>query len=579
MNRVSTFGKRISTRLALLLTLALLPLGLISLYQTQQVIEDAQDVTRASLMSETVSASHAGRELIQQALGAAQGLGVAVLDMPLEACNAVMQEFVEGHQTFSFAGLITPGLQTECNSAATPTDVSQSPTILAAVDANRPYVDFTIRGTYSGEAVTIAVHPVMRDEEVVGLISISIPHRIISALIDEASSVETVRIATINSAGDIVVANNTVKEAQGFLPRDITNQGLSELQDETFEAVSSNGERRFYAVSSVLPHSVVMVGSWPVEENESVIGGLQSSLALIFPIVMWIAGIAVAYIGLQRLVIRHVSGLRSAMRRFALGDRTVAALTLDDPPEELAEAARAFSRMALIISEAEIRQQKDLQDKEVLLKEVHHRVKNNLQLIVSIMNMEMRNAETPEARRMLRGLQRRVRGLATLHRTLYASPDMTTVDGGELVRAVVEDVAQVSLSPEIAMSVDVIPADLYPDQAVPLSMLSAEALTNAVKYVGRPADGSEPRICVSLVRLEDGDRLRLRIANTRGTPVSATEDESPETSGLGSRLMKAFVMQIEGEAEVTEDEGQYVYDVLFSRREFAKDAEGRRTAA
>ena len=579
MNRVSTFGKRISTRLALLLTLALLPLGLISLYQTQQVIDDAQDVTRASLMSETVAASHAGRELIQQALGAAQGLGAAVVGMPVDSCNAVMQEFVRSHETFSFAGLITPELQTDCNSAATPTDVSQSPTILDAVEAKRPYVDFTIRGTYSGEAVTVAVQPIRRGEELVGMISISIPHRIISALIAEASSVETVRIATINSNGDIVVANNTVKEAQGFLPRDITNQGLSELRDETFEAVSNDGERRLYAVSSVLPQSVVMVGSWPVEDGETVIGGLQSGLALVFPIVMWIAGIAVAYVGLQRLVIRHVSGLRSAMRRFALGDRTVAALTLDDPPEELAEAARAFSRMALIISEAEIRQQKDLQDKEVLLKEVHHRVKNNLQLIVSIMNMEMRNAETPEARRMLRGLQRRVRGLATLHRTLYASPDMTTVDGGELVRAVVEDVAQVSLPPDVSLSVDVIPADLYPDQAVPLSMLSAEALTNAVKYVGRPADGSGPRICVSLVRLDDGDRLRLRIANTKGAAVTVQDEEGPGTSGLGSRLMKAFVMQIEGEAEVVEDEGQYLYDVVFSRREFATDADGRRAAA
>ncbi|MEN9061938.1 hypothetical protein ABFB10_13890 [Ponticoccus litoralis] len=331
MNRVSTFGKRISTRLALLLTLALLPLGLISLYQTQQVIDDAQDVTRASLMSETVAASHAGRELIQQALGAAQGLGAAVVGMPVDSCNAVMQEFVRSHETFSFAGLITPELQTDCNSAATPTDVSQSPTILGAVDAKRPYVDFTIRGTYSGEAVTVAVQPIRRGEELVGMISISIPHRIISALIAEASSVETVRIATINSNGDIVVANNTVKEAQGFLPRDITNQGLSELRDETFEAVSNDGERRLYAVSSVLPQSVVMVGSWPVEDGETVIGGLQSGLALVFPIVMWIAGIAVAYVGLQRLVIRHVSGLRSAMRRFALGDRTVAALTLGRP--------------------------------------------------------------------------------------------------------------------------------------------------------------------------------------------------------------------------------------------------------
>lgn len=576
MSRVRSLVKGLSARLALIMTLALLPLGLISLYQTSQVIEDAEAVARSSLMSETVAVSHVGRELIREALGAAQGLGAAALDMSADKCSRSMASFVSNHDFFSFAGFITPDGQMNCNSAATPTDVSGSPIIKAAFESDKPYVDFTLRGTYSGEAVTIAAHPVRRGGVMRGLVSISIPHRLISTMLEETSASEEIKVATINLHGEIVASSGTLEESRKFLPRGFDLKDLVDLGGETFESISVNGERRLYAVSAVLPRSVVMVGSWPMESGTTGVGPLQSGLALAFPIVMWIAGIGVAWLGLQRLVVRHVRGLRSAMRRFALGDRSVAGLTLDDPPEELAEAARAFSRMTLIIADAEARQARDLRDKEVLLKEVHHRVKNNLQLIASIMNMQMRNAESPETRQMLRGLQRRVRGLATLHRTLYTSLDMMTVDGGDIVRAVIQDLAQGALPQGVELKIDVIEADLYPDQAVPLSMLSAEALTNAAKYIGKPEDGPA-QINVSLSQLEDG-RLRLRIANTKGTPVGGIPDEIISSSGLGRRLMQAFVTQIEGESEVTETDNSYIYDVVFARRDFEAEAGKNRAA-
>lgn len=576
MNRAKTVLRSLSARLALLLTLALLPLGLISLYQTREVIEDAQRVRRNSLMSETVSVTHAGRELIQEALGAAQGLGAAALDLNADRCNAMMAGFVANHSYFSFAGYITPAAQMICNSAAVPLDVSGSRMVATALAEDRPFVDFSPRGTFSGEAVTIASHPVRQDGRVLGLVSVSIPHRYLSERIEAAATSEDLHVAAVNQSGEIVVSTGDPGDARDLLPGEMSPEELVGMGSQTFVSDSIGGERRLYAVDAVLPQSVVLVGSRPLGNSASTVGGLQSGLALAFPIVMWIAGIGVAMLGLQRLVVRHVRSLRSAMRRFALGDRSQSSLTLDDPPEELEEAARAFSRMALIISDAEARQQKDLQDKEVLLREVHHRVKNNLQLIGSIMNMQMRTAESAETRRMLMGLQRRVRGLATLHRTLYTTLDMTTVDGGDIVRAVMHDVAQGALPQGVSLKIDVEPAQLYPDQAVPLSMLAAEALTNALKYVGRP-EGGEAQIRVSLTRQEE-DSFRLRIANTKGAPVAERIEDPAGTGGLGTKLMQAFVMQIDGTAEVTEDADSYVCDVVFTRRDF-DTAPGKRDAA
>nr|WP_280842514.1 sensor histidine kinase [Sagittula salina] len=231
--------------------------------------------------------------------------------------------------------------------------------------------------------------------------------------------------------------------------------------------------------------------------------------------------------------------------------------------------------MALILTEAEARQEKDLRDKEVLLKEVHHRVKNNLQLIASIMNMQARSARSAEARHMLAGLQRRVRGLAMLHRTLYTTPDLTTVDSGDLIRTVVEDVSTLSQDGSVVLDSEIASVALFPDQAVPLSMLVTEALTNAYKYVGTTEDGVR-QITIRLLEVENGD-VELQVENSLdienhvpdSQPNAAPDAELEGGDGLGNRLMTAFIRQLDGRVTHTKDERLYALHITFPRRDFS----------
>jgi len=288
-------------------------------------------------------------------------------------------------------------------------------------------------------------------------------------------------------------------------------------------------------------------------------------VAVFFPVLMWIASILVAFFGLQRLVIRHIKKLRSALRKFALGDREQIGLNLDDPPEEIEEVQRAFNRMALIISEAETRQVQDQRDKDVLLKEVHHRVNNNLQLVASMMNIQSRKTSSKEAQAMLTSLQRRVRGMAMLLRTLYTTSDQTTIDAAELVQAVVDDVSSQTEESDLEVDVDLESVPLYPDQAVPLSMFVAEALPNALKFAGRTKD-DEYDIHVTLVEVDDGT-IRLTILNSlaEDTPNNGSKDLA---KGLGLSLMTAFVRQLEGDMNVDLNEQGYCLEISFPRREF-----------
>lgn len=575
MRRLGSYGRSLSVRLVLLLTLALLPLGILSLYQTRKVLDEAEVLSRTSLMSQTVAASHAERELFQVALGAAQGIGAMVLAATPETCREAVRDFVSEHDTFVFAGFIQADGKMRCSSSDQEFDFAESAEFKAAIQKQGPHVEMRSSGIVSGESVAIVIQPIYRNGMLEGMATISIPHRIANLSIIEGQAVSGLKLLTINREGEIVVATDSAVDAANFLPRDVRPNQLVDMAGQTFEATSGDGSRRIFAISSLIPDSVVLVGSAPYQPAADLGGSLEGRLALAFPLLMWVVGMVVAYMGVQRLVVRHVRALRSAMRRFALGDRAVGSLALDNPSEELAEAERAFNRMALLISEAEQRREQDLRDKKVLLKEVHHRVKNNLQLIASIMNMQMRTATSTEARLLLAGLQQRVRGLAMLHRALYAAPDLTTVDAAELLQAVVDDAAAALMRRDVTLETSFDPVDLYPDQAVPLSMLAAEALTNALKY-GSVVAG---RSIIEVRETYDPETGEVSLTVTNGTdeaiPETAEADKLQKT-GLGQKLMSAFEAQLGTRAEISEEDGVYIYRVRFIREEFELERKGER---
>jgi len=181
---------------------------------------------------------------------------------------------------------------------------------------------------------------------------------------------------------------------------------------------------------------------------------------------------------------------------------------------------------------------------------------------IVIMNMQSRNAQTPEARRMLAQLQRRVRGLATIHRSLNTNPDVTTVDSRDLIDALISEIGAMipGAGQKLAIRTDLAQVPLSQDQGVTLSMLVSEAMTNAVKYAGVP-DGGKPEILVSLRETAE-NWLELEITNTKGQPVIHPE-EATDGTGIGARLMMAFATQLEGEASTYESEDRHTYRLGF----------------
>ncbi|WP_417210680.1 sensor histidine kinase [Antarctobacter sp.] len=555
-------SRSLSARIAVLMTIAMLPVGLIAVYQTQAVIDSARLQSRASLMSQIRSGATSERELIENALAASNGLAVLIAKLGEDNCEDILRGFVDGNENYIFAGFVRSSGWLACSSTGDTMDLSERDTVRRAMERDGTSVQVVQNGAVTGRSIVIVTQPVRDDDdEIVGFVSLSIPHATVLSKLEDSGSEGGLRIAAIDIEGDLIAASLGLDAAEDFLPRDIPLADLVQSRNETFQAPSGTGENRYYAVTPMLEGKVMLVGSWPLSSVPGTDTDVQSWIAIALPVLMWIAGVGVALFGIQRLVIRHVAQLRSAMRRFALGERAGTTLELTDPPAELEEAQRAFNRMALLITEGELRREQDLKDKEVLLREVHHRVKNNLQLIASIMNMQARELETEEAKHVVSELQRRVRGMAVLHRALYNTPTSTTVDAAALVRAVVRDVQDL-VGPKMAPEIDTVLEQiaLYPDQAIPLSLFVAETLNNTITQACRRDTGN--RIGVNLTAADDGD-ICLIIDSPPMTDTGTAPAE--RLDGMGRKMITAFLLQMGGTMETSTEKGRYRTMVRFPR--------------
>ncbi len=568
------FRFRLPAYLAVLMSLAMFPLGLISLLQTWSLIDDAEQLARSTVEARTLAAAQRERAVLQQAAGAALALGTAHVsraESPAQ-CAQVMRGFVEAEPRFIFAGFIDPGGVMRCSSSGDEMDLSGSANFQRIAETPRLTYMVNREGAVTGASVIIVTQPIYEGEQLKGFMSLSTPHHASLELADPDLVEKGVVIALIGRDGSILAGNRPLDDVADFLPMRDTKALVLARTGQTFSGQSRSGDSRIFAVTRLMEDEIAIVGSWPRGAALAAANPVMTGLTLITPIIMWLAGMGVALWGLHRLVIRHLHALGSALRRFALGER-VDGLSLDGASQEFKYLQTAFNRMLVLVREGEAQQERDLEEKTLLLREVHHRVKNNLQLIASIMNMQARTATTPEARRLLAQLQRRVRGLAMVHHTLNAKSRITTVDTQVLVDRLVTELAQrppVKGQP-VEVTKDVISVELGQDQSVTLSMLIAEALTNAVKYVGVPEDGA-PLIHVSL-ETEAPRHLRLSIRNTRGEMDESEDDSALSYSGgIGQKLMQAFASQLEGEAETVEADDMYSYIVTFPIADVVPDA-------
>ncbi len=181
---------------------------------------------------------------------------------------------------------------------------------------------------------------------------------------------------------------------------------------------------------------------------------------------------------------------------------------------------------------------------EALLGEVNHRVANSLQLVSAMVRLQATALTDPSAREALEDTQRRIQAIAQVHRRLYTSNDVESVDMQEYLGALVDELAETWSTEALprALSLAAEPIRLPTDRAVSLGVIVTELVTNACKYA-YPNGGGEVR--VALRRIDDDVFLLAVEDDGCGIP----EDAVPRGTGLGTKLIRAMAQSLQSIVE------------------------------
>ncbi|MFN7223880.1 MAG: sensor histidine kinase [Paracoccaceae bacterium] len=576
-------------RLMAVMGIALLPLALLSYVQSLQTERLALSRVTNAIMGETLVAAGPLVAEVYKAQGKAGTIAAmlptilrsgAPSDVATAECGQALVDLVATHiGMVTFAGFIRLDGQLHCGSIDSLGRFADSPALKSMLDDPRARMTISPYGPISKTSVLVFSHPVADETgEVVGIVMLAMPHVALERRTqDVEGEAQPLSLMTFDQAGVVLTSSTGMDRVADSLPVD---RDLGEFVDsvgESFVGMTATGQRRAFAVVPVQMGTLYLLGSWPADRlNNSILQGKFP--AFLFPALMWAASLLVAFLAAESQVLRHVRSLRDSITAFAGGQRQLAPLSMENAALELRSVGRAYERM----TEAVLRNEADLENtihqKEVLLREVHHRVKNNLQLIASILNMQLRSARTNEAKEAMRTVQDRVISLATVHRELYQTSGLTDVQADELLPRVARDLLRIGSAPGRRFDLDVQVDDirLTPDQAVPLALFLTEGMANVIKHAWSGGQ-ARSRIGLRLERVADG-AARFTLCNSIVPPDDALNPVWTEGShGFGSQLLIAFSQQLNGKITRGRNGDGYVLTLEFPLRPLT-EAEERRAA-
>jgi two-component sensor histidine kinase len=225
---------------------------------------------------------------------------------------------------------------------------------------------------------------------------------------------------------------------------------------------------------------------------------------------------------------------------------------LDRLPLAVIRAMRE-SKSAEAQKEADRKLKASLREKELLLQEVHHRVKNNLQIISSLLNMQSNAVDDPLLVSALQESQKRIQAMSMIHEMLYACNSLNDIDFAEYTRLLAVEVSSSQgVDPaRIRLAFELEPIHLELDRAIPCGLILNELLSNALKHAFPKGRSGEIRVSLQ----QQGLSIRLAIEDTG---VGLPEGRSPgETKSFGLRIVHILTEQLGGTLDITSNQGSH----------------------
>jgi two-component sensor histidine kinase len=367
-------------------------------------------------------------------------------------------------------------------------------------------------------------------------------------------------VALIDDQGRIAAATNPRAFAPppvGWAAKAVGPGGL------LYRATDPDGQPRSQVIAPLVGDDLFVMLSAPAPRFLSW-ARLNAIYNIILPLVGWLAAWMAVWIVTDRVVIRWLHYLDRIASIYAKGRFSVRPVQAENAPQEIRALAQTLDSMADAIVVRDLTLRENLEQKDTLMREIHHRVKNNLQIITSLLNMQQRALKDPAAREAMADTRQRITALALIYRALYQSPDLRRVDLRQFLEELIGQMASGDggRPSTTRTELDADDLEIDPDKLAPLALFAVEAIANARRHTFVEGEGL---IKVTFQVL--ADEVALEIAD------NGAEDAAGEaTEGVGRTLMGAFARQLRGRMEIRSSaEGGAAVRLIFPPPEPPKD--------
>lgn len=323
-------------------------------------------------------------------------------------------------------------------------------------------------------------------------------------------------------------------------------------------AKDDDGVRRAYSVAPLVDDDVFVILSAP-SRGLFATAWLDPMSGIIFPLIGFAVALLAVFFAAERGVGRWIVYLQRIAAIYARGRFTVRPLRVERAPPEIRELAETLDHMAATIVARDASLHDSLAQKDALMREIHHRVKNNLQVISSLLSMQERALTDQVARQAMSDTRQRISALALIYRAVYQGADIQHVDLGPFLEELTGQLLAGDMSAHGSVLTEVRADRLVidPDKLAPLALFAVEAVTNAQKHALTQSGGK-----LTVQFTVRGPEAELIITDDGGGRNAPPDPD--DIKGVGRTLMNAFARQLRGRCTLERnDQGGLTARLMF----------------
>ncbi|WP_022699616.1 sensor histidine kinase [Oceanicaulis alexandrii] len=527
--------------LALVLAVALFPLLMIAVAQTWSEAREEQRVQRDRMIILGALAASELNESIARAQGVVDAVstrGFAFMSAP-GGCSRAMAQIASGDTVLTNIALTDADGEIICSGleGAQNLNMASEDWHAALSSGEQQTVSGVLMGPVSRTPILVVANRLGQESVFRGTAAAAIDVlRASRILIDNAMADGSQVLLVTPTEAREVDRSRMLKPASIDIQSDLLESVLQIDQPQPTR-IRFEGVDRPAVLAPLVEGQLALLLVSPTPTTQ---WGLVSVAAtFLVPLLMYALALASVWLAVDHYVLRWLGYLRRIAAVYGGGRLDVVPVRARNAPREIRELANTMGEMAASLEKQQNELESAVDQRGALLKEIHHRVKNNLQIIVSLLNLQAGRMTDGEGRTALMEARRRINALSLVHRSLYEADDLRAVYMPGFLNELALNLQQASDDGSRSVSVQAECDDVSfePDTAVPVALFVAEAVTNAYKHAF--TSRTQGRILISL-KADSPEVLTLRISDD-GEGMTDTASQ-----GTGSSLMEAFAMQLDG---------------------------------